>query len=359
MKLLFIVRSIGYGGASKQLALTANAMSERGHEVYIYSYNWNELQQCINESVSYIPQAKLCKSKTEEYVKSLYRIRKVILRIKPDVIISWRANAGCLASLACMGIGHIKHVYSERTDPYFETSFFLKVATFLCRWADGGVFQTEMARDYYGKNMANKSIVIPNPIPQNTKLFDIIPMNQRQKRVAWVGRFFMQQKRMDIMVKVWMLIHQTLPDYILDFYGDGDDMGRVVQMVKEFELEDCVQFKGMVTGIVDIIRSYSLLIMTSDYEGIPNTILEAFISGVPVVTTDCSPGGARVLIEDGVNGYIVPRGKIDVIAEKAIKVISEHDLAEKFVIESRKKLKDFQHDVLLDKWEKYLLKISE
>ena len=328
MKILFIVRSIGYGGASKQLALTANAMAKRGHDVAIYSYNMNVLKQELDSKVKYIPQSELCRNKLEEYMFSPWRIRREIQRRKADIVVSWRANAGCFTSLACLGLNHVKHVFSERTDPYTETSFFLKIATRFCRWADGGVFQTEMARDYYGKKMAKRSVVIPNPIPDNTVLPEIVPIEQRQKKVAWVGRFFMKQKRMDVMVKAWAEVHKKHPDYILVFYGDGADTNLTQQMVQDMGLSESVEFKGAVKGVIDIIKDHAMLVMTSDYEGIPNTILEAFIAGVPVVTTDCSHGGARVLIDNGKQGLIATCGDLHDVAEKICLLLEDSTMAQ-------------------------------
>ena len=358
MKILFIVRSIGYGGASKQLALTANAMAKRGHDVAIYSYNMNVLKQELDSKVKYIPQSELCRNKLEEYLFSPWRIRREIQRRKADIVVSWRANAGCFTSLACLGLNHVKHVFSERTDPYTETSFFLKIATRLCRWADGGIFQTEMARDYYGQKMAKRSVVIPNPIPDNTVLPEIVPIEQRQKKVAWVGRFFMKQKRMDVMVKAWAEVHKRLPDYKLVFYGDGSGMTQTQQMVREYGLEECVEFKGAVKGIIDIIKDHALLVMTSDYEGIPNTILEAFIAGVPVVTTDCSPGGARVLIEDGKNGIVVPIGNHKQLSEKILFVLDSPIIIGDFIDKSRTKLENFYPVQIFEQWNNYLCSIA-
>lgn len=357
MRILFIVRSIGYGGASKQLALTANAMTQKGHQVTVYSYNMNVLKQELLQDVTYVPQPNLCRNKLEEYLFSPWRIRKLIKRTKAEVVVSWRANAGCFTSLACLGLKGVKHVFSERTDPYTETSLFLKIATRLCRRADGGVFQTEKARDYYGQAMARRSVVIPNPIPGNTVLPEVVPVEQRQKKVAWVGRFFMKQKRMDVMVKAWAEVHKRLPDYKLVFYGDGADMAQTQQMVQEYGLEEYVEFKGVVKGVVDIIKDHALLVMTSDYEGIPNTILEAFIAGVPVVTTDCSPGGARILIEDGVNGAIVPTGNDKAVAESIISIINTSIVSVDFIKKSRKKIENFHPNIVFEQWNDYLVSL--
>lgn len=356
MRILFIVRSIGYGGASKQLALTANAMSRYGHDVAIYSYNWSELQQTLDDSVQYIPEQNIVNNSKMEYIVTPFKIRKVVKQYKPDVVVSWRANAGCMAVLACLGLG-VKTVFSERTDPYMETNWMLKIATKIADLSDGGVFQTQRAMEFY-KRLAQKSIVIPNPINPDLKTTKLIPLEERNKDVAYVGRFFIQQKRQDIMLRAWAIIHKALPDYKLSFYGDGDGFETIKAEASKMGLSDSVIFHGSVKGVVDYVKKSRILVMSSDYEGIPNTIIEAFTAGTPVVTTDCSPGGARVLIDDSVNGFIVPIRDYEAIAQKTIEVINNDALSESFITKGRAKLSEFAPDRIFEKWNEYLTQIK-
>lgn len=356
MRILFIVRSIGYGGASKQLALTANAMASYGHAVAIYSYNWNDLMQTLDDNVQYIPDNNIVKNSKLEYIVTPFKIRKVVKRLNPDVVVSWRANAGCMAVLACLGLG-VKTIFSERTDPYMETNWMLKIATKIADFSDGGVFQTQKAMEYY-KRLAKKSIVIPNPINPDLKTPELIPLEERKKEVAYVGRFFIRQKRQDIMLRAWAIIHKSLPDYKLSFYGDGEGFEDIKAEVSKQGLSDSVIFHGSAKGVIDYVKKARILVMSSDYEGIPNTIIESFTAGTPVVTTDCSPGGARVLIDEGENGFIVPIRDYDAIAQKTIEVINDDALSESFIAKSREKLSEFAPERIFEKWNGYLTKFE-
>jgi len=356
MRILFVVRSIGYGGASKQLALTANAMSDYGHEVAIYSYNYNDIQQSLKSTVKYIPENNVTNNSIQEYLMTPGRIRRQLKIFKPDVLISWRANAGCMCILASLGIP-VKTIFSERTDPYMETNSMLKIATKVCRLSNGGVFQTTKARDYYGK-LASRSTVIPNPIDKRIVLPKIVEYSNRPKKIAFVGRFFMKQKRQDVMLDAFKEILNHFPDYRLSFYGDGGDLDTVKNMAIEKGIENSVIFHGAVTNVIDHIKDARLLIMTSDYEGIPNTIIEAFMAGVPVVSTDCSPGGARTLIDDGVNGYLVNIRDCVSIAEQAGKVLNSAEVANRFIENGRKKLDELQPEKIFDEWNNYICRIA-
>lgn len=352
MKILFVIRTLSIGGATKQLVLTANALSRRGHLVNVLTYCWDKPYDGLDESINYIPSHQY--SKMAEYINAVPNIQKAVKEIEPDIVISWRANAGFFSRIATWG-KKCKVIYSERTDPYMETSLFLKFATWICNFSDGGVFQTEKARDYY-KRLAEKSIVIPNPY-DSKELLPIIPLIERKKEIAFVGRMFKVQKRQDIMLEAFLLIHKELPDYKLVFYGDGTDMAEVKSLCSKMNLDDCVTFKGAVKEVEKYIRYSRVLVLSSDYEGIPNVILESFAAGTPVVSTDCSPGGARVLIDDGLNGFIVPIRDVYSLAKQTVNIIRNNSKSNDFIIQSRNKLAEFNPKTIYDKWDQYLKKI--
>lgn len=352
MKILFVVRTVGYGGASKQLVMMANALHALGHEVCIYSYTSSTILQPISDGVKYIPENNADTNSLLEYIHAPIRIRKVVKKEKPNVVVAWRANAGMFTILACIGL-HTPIIFSERSDPYMETNWMLKIATKMCQLSDGGIFQTEKARAFYRK-LESKSIVIPNPVLQTTQILPPIPLNERKKEIAFVGRFSMNQKRQDIMIDAFRIIHDQLPDYKLSFYGDGPDMASVKEIVSNYNIEDSVVFHGVVDNVLDRLRTSRVMVLSSDYEGIPNVIIEAFQAGTPVVSTDCSPGGARILISDGENGFIVPVRDAEMLAKQTIKVIENIKLSTEFIEKGREKIKCFAPAIIYPQVAKYL-----
>lgn len=356
MNILFVVRTLGYGGASKQLALLANALSCFNHKVFVYSYCANQTKQTFVPVVTYLPKKNIPKSKTKEYLCSVVNIRRKIKEIEPDIIISWRCNAGCLTKIASFGL-NAKTIFCERTDPYTETSLALKVSAFICSFSDGGVFQLEHVREYY-KRLYAKSVVIPNPIEfDEEEIAEVVPYDSRPHRIVFVGRMVVSQKRQDVALDAFKIFLSKRPDYELHFYGDGSDFDKIKKLAIQKELGEKVVFHGAVTNVVDEIQNAKVLLVSSDYEGIPNVILEAFVAGVPVVSTDCSPGGARVLIDDGENGFLAPVGDSERLADKMSDVVMDENLAKKFIANGRIKLKEFTPDVVFQQWNEYLCRM--
>ena len=313
------------------------------------------MEHRIDKRITYIPELCPPNNKIWEYVRTPRNIRRIVKRIRPDVVISWRANAGCMTVLACIGL-NVKTVYSERSDPYMETSALLKIATRICGYSDGGVFQTKQARAYY-KRLAEKSIVLPNPVLLNQVELEYLPLNKRNHNIIWIGRIQEPQKRLDVLLNAFNFIHNARANVMLSIYGIGPYMDETIALSEKLGLKEYVIFHGSTDNAIETLKDYSLLILSSDYEGIPNVIIEAFIAGVPVVSTDCSPGGARVLIEDGVNGFVVPIGNYELLGRKACELLDNPSLAEEFIKKSKERLKRFDSNEIFNQWDTYLTKI--
>ena len=129
------------------------------------------------------------------------------------------------------------------------------------------------------------------------------------------------------------------------------------------ELQDKINRLGMevrVTlhpsqkNIFDCIRTARLFVLPSDYEGMPNALMEAMSLGLPCISADCRPGGARTLIEDGKNGFIVPVRDVNTLAEKIAYLLDNPDVAEIVAKEARHLGETHTNKVIFDKWNKFL-----
>ena len=352
MNLLFVVKGLGYGGAAKQLALTANHLSKQGYHVFVHTFCGKECYQKLDSEVTYIPSLSKIRNRQIQWFTYPFTIRRIVKKYEIDLIIAWRTNAGSYANLATIGT-KTKTIFCERSNPYMEPSNIHVITTFLASLSDGGVFQTPQARDYY-QRLAPKSVIIPNPIDPAIPILPIVEFSTRPKEIVFVGRMSIQQKRLDILLKVMEKIHAQLPDYKLRMYGDGKDLETVTRMAKEMGLEHVVVFEGVVNNVVERIRNARLMLLTSDYEGIPNVVLEAFQAGVPVISTDCSPGGCHVLIEDGINGHITPFRDDMETACRAIDLLSDKEKCMRYIMNSRRKLNDFAPDKICQLWCNYI-----
>lgn len=357
MRLMFITASISYGGASKMLCFVAESLSKRGHEVCVANLN-NTVNVTDYERTlaKDIILKRVCANNRVEEFLGLVRITK---EYKPDAIIAFLGFPNFYASIIGK-ILRIPAIISERGDP-IRTQAKSRVKRFIfnkvINLADGAVFQTDGAMKYYGKRLQTCGTIIPNPIFV-TDQFDEIN-EDREKTIVSVGRLDNEQKRYDVMLKAFSLFVKSFPEYTLKIYGRGTDEDIIKSWVDaDSSIRDRVLFLGLTQNPMHDIAHDGIFVITSDYEGISNALLEAMAMGLPCVSTDHTPGGARLLIQDHVNGLLAPIGDYVEIAKQLEVFANDKVLAAQCGKEARKVIERFNPDKIIDSWERYVIKIS-
>ena len=123
---------------------------------------------------------------------------------------------------------------------------------------------------------------------------------------------FRPEKRHDLAVEVMDLVCERVPQSRFVFIGDGETRTATERRVDELGRADFARFTGQLLGAATLLRAFDVLLLTSDHEGLPVVIMEAFSLGVPVVATDA--GGVGELVVDGENGRLVPCGEVEALA---------------------------------------------
>ena len=362
MKILFTLPRLSYSGAPKMMAWIANQMAERGYEVHLVTFYSEEQARLLHENVR-IRSLKIDKSRsriirnTTGMLKTICRLHKTINELKPDIVVSFLDSVGC----AYLPIGRLftkaKYVISERADPYARHGITFALRVFLKKFAHKTVFQTDGAQRFFEncKRIYDNSVVIPNPVVISDCVMSLqkrIPsFAERDKRIVTVGRLALYQKRQDILLDAFKLFHEKNPEYILMIYGDGPDGRKIQEMIVERKLSGYAFLAGRTDRVEKEIFNAAAFTLTSDFDGIPNALIEAMSIGVPSVSTDCSPGGAALLIRDGENGFIVPRGDVEAIAERLSRIVSDETLANCFSKNSVYITNEFSESVIAEKWE--------
>lgn len=354
-RIMFVTNSIGFGGAAKMLCFIAQSLSERGHTVVISNLKMTEDVSGYERPVS--DEIELIKIQATSRLGQVREIYKYARRFKTEIIIGFTLMPNFLAKITSDLLG-IPSIISERGDPYRTISNSLKsriILSFINR-SKGGVFQTDGAKEFYGERLQKRSKVIPNPVFIYDDFSEKIP-EERKKTIVSVGRLDNFQKRYDVMLEAFKFLHQKYPEYTLKLYGRGTDEKRIQNWVKEWGLIDSVEFMGLTTEPMKDIFLDGMFLITSDYEGISNSLLEAMAVGLPVVSTDSTPGGARMVIVDHENGLLVPPGEPQKIAAAMQEYIEKPELARRCGIKAREVINRFAPEKIVDEWENYILNL--
>lgn len=359
MKIVFLTNSIGFGGAEKMMAFVANSLCLRKHHITIL--NFNAVPDEINSNiqsfdnrikvVSYVGQKK---GQLARFKKLLFAFNHISKK-NADVIIGFTAFPNYVGKI----IGSLKRVpsiMSERGNPYItinKKNLHSLLELIVINHSAGGVFQIEGAKAFYGKYLQKRATIIPNPIFIKGTI-SYASYNNRNKTIVSVGRLDNEQKRYDIMIQAFSLFVRKYPDWSLKLYGDGPDKHKIQEWIEEKKISDKVLLMGVSKNPMRDISNDGMFLITSDYEGISNSLLEAMAVGLPCVSTDSSPGGARMLIQDGVNGLLAPIGDPDSIAKAMVRFLEEPGLAKSCGEKARDVIKRFDADMIIDRWENYI-----
>ncbi len=203
-----------------------------------------------------------------------------------------------------------KLVYAERNAPEVEYPCDCdekKKYLHFVKKAKKIIVQTQNAADFY-KNVFDNVVVINNPVKPN------LPQRYTGERKKTVVNFcrISQQKNLPLLINSFIKFHGKYPDYKLEIYGNTvtkqeDELKTELQaFVEESGESDYIKILPPCADVHKRIVDYAMFISTSDFEGLSNSMLEAMAIGLPCICTDCLGGGAREVIDDGINGILIP-----------------------------------------------------
>ena len=162
----------------------------------------------------------------------------------------------------------------------------------------------------------------------------------------------------DCVLRAFALIQEKVPDAVLTIVGDGSQRQSLEKLKTELALRQ-TSFTGRVEH-EDIFRHYSdsdVFLNASRIDNQPLSILEAFACGLPVVTTDA--GGIPDVVTDGETGFMVPVDDCETLAQRAIKLLSDRNIATTMIQKARKESLKYTWEVVGEQWLKLYREVTE
>lgn len=355
-RILFVISSMQAGGAERVMSLLANYSAASGVETAIALMVSDRVAYDLDPQIKIYPPAERSRNRFLAMTDRFTWLRSCIKDFKPDAIVSFLTVINIYTRIASVGLG-IPVIVSERNDPVRDcTERLKKIARDLCyRLASGVIFQTKDAQEYFSKAIQKKSVVIPNPVKDDLPFADL---PNREKTVVAAGRL-MPQKNYPMMLKAFRQFADNHPEYQLHIYGDGYQHQQLAQLAEDLEISDRVQFMGIAKDLHQRITRAGMFVLSSDYEGISNSLLEAMSMGLPCISTDCPCGGSRYLIEDGVNGLLVPVGDAESLARAMSRIADDDAFAAGLGQQALKTRDAHKTETIIGKYFDFIKKISE
>lgn len=320
MKIVFVLPDMPGGGSERVVAMLANEYVKRGYQVAILLFAGNQVAYRLDERVEIYIAGKASGGNPFIQLSRLFKMRRFYRKNKGCYIFSFCVRGSIFSVIAAAGIPH-RFLVSERNDPTRISGQRLRDWSY--RKAEKLILQTDDMKRCFSDDIQRKSAVIPNPVS------DDMPepfQGERRKRIVSVGRL-QPQKNHRLLLDAFAAFHAKYPDYELHIFGIGELENDLKRQAEELHIQGYVVFRGFSSDVQHEIWDSAMFVLSSDYEGISNSMIEALAMGVPVISTDCPVGGSRTYIENGVNGILTPVGDQKALSEAMIKLADDPDFA--------------------------------
>ena len=299
MNIIFVLASLGSGGAERVVSLLANKMVAEGHQVEIICLKFNDVYYQTDSRV----KVTLAMQQTKSRLTEFFWLRNYIKKQNPDVVIPFTEGVYCFTILSLLG-NHIPIIASERLDPAAMSPTRKLLKRLLLPYADWLVVQTQNIKEYFPQSIQKKTSIIYNPV--NDSVFNLPPLQERVgerlNRIISVGRLY-PQKNQKMMIRAFAKIADDFPDWQLVIYGEGPLRAELESLVSSFKLQERVLLPGRTENVIEELRKSKIFCLSSDYEGMSNAMIEAICVGLPVISTKVS--GTNELIKDKETGCLV------------------------------------------------------
>lgn len=358
-KIAFHLNCLEQGGAERVVSNLANQFAKEGYEVFVATEWIGENEFALDERVHRVvvglkPEDEK-KGRVDKFFRRVRYLKEFMLKEKPDVLIAFAQRANYRALMACPGTG-VPVVISIRTDPvghYDAVSDKIQIPLLFPR-AAGCVFQTTGQKEFFKPYLQENSTVILNPL--NPKYIGVPKPEKREKAVVQSARL-VDFKNQPMLLEAFSRVHEKHPDYVLKIYGgdSGDGTKEILEKsIAKKHAREWIRLMGASDSLEQELIRGSVYAFSSDWEGMPNALLEAMALGMPIVATDCPCGGPRTVIRNEENALLIPIKDPQAMADGICRLIEDRELAERLGDNARKIAEIANPEAVFTQWKEYL-----
>lgn len=355
MNITIFISSISGGGAERVACNLATHLSQAGHRVTMLTMSETENTYGLPPQIAVHPLITAGErgQTVTRNIRRYRRLRRYVREADCDRYIVM-LPVTTLLLLSLRRLIKVPLIAAERCNPSSYTGLKRFLLKKLAKRADGWVFQTEDAMKWYDGRI-RKGVVIPNAI--NPAFLRDPYRGEREKTVVAAGRLA-DQKNFSLLIEAFADVAERYPAHRLIIYGKGPQEAMLKEKAAALGLGDRVSFPGYVDDMPEQLEKAGLFVLSSDFEGMPNALMEAMALGLPCVSTDCPCGGPAFLVRSGENGLLVSVGDRAAMADAIDALLADPAKAQAMGQTARSVAETLNPTEIYGRWEAFVRDLS-
>lgn len=354
--LMFYINAIHDGGAERVILQLAGRFAAAGYRSVLVTSFVDDWEYPVPEGVERvsIEGKQLEQSRLRRNLGRIKALRRLIKDYRPAALISFMAEPNFRAILASRFLP-VKTIVSVRNDP--EREYGGKLGRIVGRWllpmADGCVFQTEQAMAWFPRRLQKKSRVIMNQVD---RAFFEVSRERPEGYVMTAGRLT-AQKNQAMLIRAFASIAPQVREE-LRIYGEGELREELSGLIASLGMEERIRLMGAADDMPGVLSKAGLFVLPSDFEGMPNALLEAMAAGLCCVSTACPCGGPEAVIENGVSGKLIPVGDEKTLAEAMLELLKDDEKRSAMAANAKARAEMFSPEEIFGHWMDYVASVT-
>lgn len=347
----FLISACLYdGGAERVIANLSNQFIEDHINIVVITPARDEHDYYLQPSIKRYYYGECVSGSSPRVIRPIKRIRyirEICRRENLDVLISFLPGAVTYGSFATLGI-RTKSIVSERNDPNrtYPTLMSRIWGKLVFGLADFSVFQTSDARSWFQSSVQKKSRIILNPVAD---VFYCTPRNPIPNLFVSCGRL-VEQKNQIMLIEAFANARKTNPDIRLYIYGEGYMHDVLQEKIDCLHMNEAIKLCGSTDDVARALSDAEYFVLSSDFEGAPNALMEAMAMGIPSISTDCPCGGPKMLNNGKKVIELVPVGDAVALADAICLLVQNKKIAYDLAEAGKIRSKDFTTGAVKKQW---------